>query len=40
MIEDEVLIIPKPRSLLIGNLSAVLTSWLNNPVYYLESFII
>jgi hypothetical protein len=40
MIEDGVSTIPKPRSLLIGNLSAVSTSRLNNLVYYLESFTI
>ena len=40
MIEDGVLTIPKPHSLLIGNLNTVLTSRLNNPVYYLESFTI
>ena len=40
MIEDEVLTIPMPHSLLIGNLSAVSTSRLNNLVYYLENFTI
>ena len=40
MIEDGVSTIPKPHSLLISNLSSVLTSRLKNPVYYLESFTI